>query len=272
MSRKTTVLWLVLALGILAVIGAAKTAAVQSRWHQAPIKIDGDIGDWMAPLFNQEKSVQVDYAFCNGGDYLNLIFIFKEQKYLSSLTQTGFTVWFNEQGKKKKKTGLRFEKKTLSAAEVIAVMEKKSGPLADDRKKQILAKPAYVVNQFVVVDRDGKEQAELAFQQPPLPEFASLSAGGRLAFEFRVPIGAGNGLDLAPGKTVMVGFEWGGTTKEMRKALMEGGGYEGGDDHSIESADLDPEAPMRDGGGLPSMRGPKHYIFWCELSLAASAS
>ena len=104
----------------------AKTVAAESRWQKTPLKIDGDISDWMAPSFNSEKSVQVDYAFCNDADNLYLVFIFKEPKYLSSLSRTGFTVWFNDQGKKKKTLGLRFEKKTLSAAQLIAVMEKKN--------------------------------------------------------------------------------------------------------------------------------------------------
>jgi hypothetical protein len=251
----------------------AKSAPVQSRWQKSPIKIDGDISDWLAPSFQTEKQVQVDYAFGNDGENLYLIFVFKDQKYLSSLAQTGFTIWFNDQGKKKKKLGLRFEKKTLSSAELIAVMEKKSGPLADEKKKEMLAKPAYVVNQFVAVNGDNDDQTDLVFKQPPLPEFIALSASGRLAFEFRIPIGPGNGLNLAPGKTVMVGFDWGGSTKEMRRALLQHGGYEGGGGGGMpEAQDLDPEgAGAPDSGELPSMRGPKHYVFWCELALAASA-
>jgi hypothetical protein len=271
MARKKTVLWLALALGIFSVIGAAKTMTVESRWQKTPLKIDGDIGDWMAPLFNSEKSVQVDYAFCNDADNLHLIFIFKEQKYLSSLDQTGFTVWFNDQGKKKKKLGLRFEKKTLAAAELIAVMEKKSGPLPEERKKEMLAKPAYVINQFVAIDGDNVDRTDLIFKGPLLPEFTSVSRSGRLAFEFSIPIGPGNGLNLAPGKTLMVGFDWGGSTREMRRELLQRGGYEGGDGGGMpESPDLDPEGMgQRDSGGLPSLRGPKHYVFWCELTLAA---
>ena len=270
MARKKYVLWLALVLGIFMVIGAAKTVTVESRWQRSPLKVDGDISDWMAPAFNTEKSIQVDYAFGNDAENLYLIFIFKDRKYLSSLAQTGFFVWFNDQGKKKKILGVRFEKKALSAAELIAVMEKKSGPLSEEKKKEMLVKPAYVVNQFVAVNGDNEDQTGLIFKQPPLPEFISKSAAGRLAFEFKIPIGASNGLNLAPGKTVMVGFDWGGSTKEMRKALLQGGGYEGGDEHSIDNQDLDPEAPVRDGGGdLPSMRGPKHYAFWCELTLAA---
>jgi len=269
LRRKKYVFWLVF--GIFSIIAAAKTVTVESRWQKTPIQIDGDIGDWMAPLFQSEKSVQVDYAFCNDADNLHLVFIFKEQKFLSSLAQTGFTLWFNDQGKKKKKLGLRFEKKSLAAAELISVLEKKSGPLPEERKKEILAKPAYLVNQFVAIDGDNKDQTGMIFKQPPLPEFTALSAFGRLAFEFRIPIGLGNGLNLAPGKTVMVGFDWGGSTKEMRKALIQDGGYEGGSEHSIESLDLDPEAQERGSSGLPSLRGPKHYVFWCQLTLAAES-
>jgi hypothetical protein len=250
---------------------SAKSVTVESRWQKTPLKIDGDIGDWMAPLFNSEKSVQVDYAFCNDVDNLYLLFIFKERKYLSSLARTGFTVWFNDQGKKKKKLGLRFEKKTLASAQLVAVLEKENGPLPEEKKKEMLAKSAYIIYQFVAVDGDNKDQTDLIFKQPPLPEFSSLATSGRLTFEFRIPIGQGNGLNLAPGKTVMVGFDWGGSTKEMRQELLQRGGYEGGDSGGMpDGQDLDPEGTMPDSGDLPSLRGPKHYVFWYQLSLAAS--
>ncbi len=266
MASKKWFPWLVLMLLIFAVAAAAKTAQVQSRWQKTPLKIDGDISDWLAPAFNAEKSVQVDYAFGNDAENLYLIFVFKDQKYLSSLAQTGFTVWFNDQGKKKKTLGVRFQKKTLPAAEVIAVMEKKNGPLSEERKKEMLAKPAYIVNQFVAVNGDDEDQTELVFKQGPLPEFTSLAASGRLAFEFRIPIGPGNGLTLSAGKAVLVGFDWGGLTREMRQERLQRGGYEGDESGGMpEAPDLDPEGPgQRDSGGLPSLRGPKHYIFWCE--------
>jgi len=274
MTRKKYLLWLAVALVVFSLSGTAKTAQVQSRWQKTPVKIDGDISDWLAPTFNSEKSVQADYAFGNDGENLYLIFVFKDPKYLSSLAQTGFTVWINDQGKKKKTLGVRFQKKTLSAAEVVALMEKKSGPLAEEKKKEMLAKPAYIINQFVAIDGDNQDRTELVFKQPPLPEFTSRAGSGRLAFEFKLPIGPGNGLNLAPGRAVTVGFDWGGLTKEMRQERLQHGGYEGGDEGGMpEEPDLDPEGMgQRDSGGLPSLRGPKHYIFWCELTLAAAAN
>lgn len=271
MTMKKYIYFILLMALIIPNLLSAKTVTVESRWQKTPLKIDGDIGDWMAPLFKSEKSVQVDYAFCNDADNLHLLFIFKEQKYLSSLARTGFTVWFNDQGKKKKKLGLRFEKKTLGSAQLVAVMEKKSGPLPEEKKKEMLAKPAYTIYQFVAVDGDNKDQTDLIFKQPPLPEFSSLAASGRLIFEFRIPIGQGNGLNLASGKTVMLGFDWGGFTKEMRQELQQGGGYEGGDSGGMSvDQELYPDGmDLPDSEGSSRVRGPKHYVFWCELTLAA---
>jgi hypothetical protein len=273
MARKKRAACLVLALGILSLTVAAKTAQVQSRWQKSALTVDGDISDWQATDFQTEKSVQVDYAFGNDAENLYLVFVFKDPQYLSSLAQTGFTVWFNDQGKKKKTLGVRFEKKTLGSADLIALMEKKSGPLGEEKKKEMLAKPAYVVNQFVAVNGSNDDLTDVVFPKPPLPEFTSQSASGRLAFEFRFPMGPGNRLNLAAGKTVLVGFDWGGMTKEMRRARLQGGGYEGGEgDDMPETPDLDPEGSgQRDSGGLPSLRGPKHYMIWCQLSLAAAA-
>jgi len=269
MTGKTIIPLLFLLVLTVPFAGMAKNAQVESRWQKLPLKIDGEIGDWLAPAFQIEKDVQVNYAFGNDAENLYLIFIFKDQKYLSSLAQTGLTIWFNDQGKKKRKLGVRFEKMTLSSAEVIALMEKRGGPMTEEKKKEMLAKPSYIINQFTAVNNDNDDQTDLIFPKQPLPEFISLSASRRLAFEFRIPIGPGNGLNIAAGKAVTVGFEWGGSTKEMRRALIQGGGYEEGGEHNLEYQDTDPEPMERGGGGLPSMRGPKHYIFWCDLTLAA---
>jgi hypothetical protein len=276
MTKRTIIplLWLVVLAAPFA--GLARTERAESRWLKTPPKIDGEISDWQAPLFHVEKAVQVDYAFSNDAENLYLVFVFKEAKFISSLAQTGFTLWFNEQGKKKKKLGLRFEKRALPAAEAVALMEKQGGPLPEAKKKELLAKPAFMVNQFVAVDDDNRDITVQAFPQPPLPEFASQSAAGRLTLEFRIPMGVGNMLKLAPDGTAMVGFEWGGLTKEMRREMMQRGGYEGGGGGGgmPESQELDPEgAGERDSGGLPSLRhGPKHYLFWCDLILAAGAN
>lgn len=272
MKTQPFLLWLALMVLALPAAAAAKGEPLQSGWAQAPLKIDGDTGDWQTSPFQFEKSAQVEYAFRNDAAFLYLAFVFKDAKYVSSLAQTGFTVWLNDQGKKKKKIGLLFEKKTVSAADLVAMMEKQGGPLPEEQKKKILAKPGYVINQFKAIDDDRKDQTAALFPQPPLPECISASAADRLAFEFRVPVGAGNGLNLAPGKSLTVGFEWGGLTKEMRQALMRRGGYEGGGGGStVEGVDLDPEGSADPGGSeLPSrLHGPKHYLFWCDLVLAS---
>ena len=250
---------------------SAKTAAIESRWQKTPLKIDGDRGDWMAPSVNFEKSVQVDYAFCNDAENLYLVFIFKDQKYLSSIAKTGMTIWVNTEGKKKNVLGVRFQKKTLAAADLIAAMEKKNGPLPADKKNDILSKPAYTINQFTVINKDEEDQTALVFKEMSEPEFAALPAPGRLVFEFKLPIGPVGGLGLDAGKTVMVGFDWGGRTKEMRQEMVQDGSYEPGENRTYPDTpdyDADSISTLGSGGSMPSMRGPKHYIFWCELTLA----
>ncbi len=275
MVGRKIVLGLVLVLGILPGLAAAKTAQVQSRWQEGQLKIDGDVLDWGTSSFSCEKAVKVDYAFANDMAYLYLLFIFNDLKYVSSIAQTGMTIWFNTDGKKKKTLGVRFRRKRIPAATVVAIMEKKSGPLPADRKKEIMSKPEHAVVQFMAVNKDGEDVTGQFFKDMPEPELQIKKTDqGRLVYEFQFPIGSLGRLGIEAGKSVMVAFDWGGFTKEMRQELMQRGGYEGGDEgNRIENLDLDPEASGGPGGGgLPSLRhGPKHYLFWCDLILAAGA-
>jgi hypothetical protein len=272
MPRKKRVLCLVLALGILPGIGAAKTDQVKSRWQDAQLKIDGDMTDWGVPSLTSEKAVKVDYAFYNDESNLCVLFIFKDQKYLSSIAQTGMTIWFNSEGKKKKTLGVRFRRKMIPAATVVALMEKKGGPLPAEKKKEIMSKPEQAIIQFMAINKDEEDLTVQFFKDMPEPELQVKALPGRLVYEFAFPIGSLSKLGIAAGKTVTVGFDWGGSTQEMRKAMMGDGSYVPADGSAYpDDFDYDAESlqTLDSDGGMRSMRGPKHYVFWCDLTLAA---
>lgn len=84
---------------------------------------------------NFEKSVSVDYAFCNDGRNLCVLFMFKDPKFLSSIDATGITIYANTSGKKDKDSGIRFLKKVLTAEELIAWMESQGSTLPEEKKE-----------------------------------------------------------------------------------------------------------------------------------------
>ncbi len=271
MARKKHAFWCWLPVALLPLLLGAKIPPVEGRWQKTPLVIDGEISDWTAPFFYGEKSVQVDYAFGNDAENLYVLFIFKDPKYLSSIARTGLTIWFNGENKKKKELGVRFDKQTLASAELIAAMEKKSGPLSPEKKKEMLAKPAYVINRFLAVDKNGNDRSAQLSKPAAEPEFNSLLKPGRLIYEMKIPLGSDYGPGLAPGKAVMVGFDWGGLTQQMRRDLARPAGSGGGDELRVpETQDLDLDSLNNlEDGDMPIMRGPRHYSFWCSLTLAA---
>jgi len=218
--------------------------------------------------FNTEKSVEVDYTFINDNENLYILFIFKDKKYLSSLAKTGLTVWFNNQGKKKKEIGVHCQTRLVSADGMIALTEQSKGPLTEDRKSQIRSKPSYYINQCLLLDKDSKLQAKQFGNAAP-PEFAVLGGNNRLVFEFKIPLAAGNLLGLAAGKSTLVGFEWGGSpNKELKGEGASGDTVSQESDNEYQEYNED-EGGMPSGQNFPTWNRPKRYSFWCELLLAA---
>ena len=267
MSIKKIVFFVLFFILAFCVLLTAKATTFTSHWLPGPIKIDGNDKDWAAAVFNTEKSVQVDYTFINNNESLYVLFVFKDKKFLSTLTKTGITLWFNNQGKKKKELGVHFQTRLISAASMIVIMEKKNGPLTEDRKNEIRSKPSYYLNQCLLVDKDSKLQTGQFPNDAALPEFAVLGGSGRLVFEFRIPIAADNVLGVALGKSTMVGFEWGGSANKELKG--EGDGESISQESINEYQEYDEEGGAIANPNFPSWNRPKRYSFWCELLVAA---
>ena len=90
-----------------------------------------------------------------------------------------------------------------------------------------------------------------------------------LVYEFAIPLArvhelaAGVGAD--PGKTVMVGFEWGGPTEAQRKQAARAAGNAGIANEEVTRGGR-VEDMGRGGGRIPSK-----YSFWAEVQLAEAA-
>jgi hypothetical protein len=66
----------------------SKPVIVENKLVVAPLKIDGSIEDWDRNALNSQKKVDFDYAFMNDAENLYVLFIFKIQKFLSSISMT----------------------------------------------------------------------------------------------------------------------------------------------------------------------------------------
>ncbi len=283
-------LGLVLAFSLVSLIATgvlAKSEPVQSRWLQGQVAVDGSRSEWGDGPFGTEKDVRVNYGFQNNGQSMYVLFVFNDPQYLSSINRTGITLWFNAEGKKKKDLGIRFQKALVTAENLILLLEKQGGAVADETKQKLRQKPTYLINRDTLIK--GKEDAFLPLKgDESIPDFNFQRAGATFVYEFRVPLAL---IGLEPGKSVNVGFEWGGLPKKGKADNFISGLVGGGEAVQARDNVLGSSSPVReeataDESGVAGMgdyggsyipggdrsrirRGPTQYSFWNEIVLAA---
>lgn len=280
MKNKTFMRFFLLFIMIMAVslIGFSKKEALESSWAASSLKIDGISKEWSADSFGFEKQVKVDYAFMNNDHSLYVLFIFKDRKYLSTIRFSGFTIWLNTEGKKKKIYGIKFIERKVSADELLAAIEKKEGPRSEAEKQQVKANPFYFIYQGEVINKKGKVLIESSFAGgKDVPGFRSKPQKEGIVHEFKVPLKILEQLSadqvLEPGKTFKVGFEWGGLTKEIKDAQAKQQAS-AGVRASGRASDVAVKEGVSDGSrraltSMASMRKRvKKYSFWVDVKLA----
>lgn len=259
-------------------VGFSIEKNVDSIWTESPVNIDGVSDDWVDNSLNFEKKVKVDYAFKNDANSLYVLFIFKNLKYLTTIKGTGMTLWLSTEGKKKKKYGINFRMKRVTADELVSVLEKQKGPLPEADKKRIKSRPHYFLYQSDVIDKKGNILTASALGgELEAPVFRSKEDQKTVVYEFRMPLkifeklSADQGIE--PGKIVKVGFEWGGLTKEMKAARMKKLATSKPQTHKpVSLVESGAEGEESSGTGSAQMRagrkGPPKYSFWVDVKLA----
>ena len=270
-TKEILLLFLILTISFL---GFSKEKEFKSHWAALSVKIDGFNDDWAGVTLADEKKVKADYAFKNDAENLYVLFMFKDPKYLSSISATGMTLWFDSEGKKKKNYGINFIQKKISADELISRVEKEKGPLPEDKKKEIRDNPSYLIFDTKIINKKSKPRSQpTESSKIKAGVFKFMKQQDSLVFEFAIPLknmmeqGSGEGIE--PGKKVKVGFEWGGMTEEMKaEARRRSAGLERTRDTS--SDPVDNRAGSGAGSSVPMglLSGPKKYSLWVDVQLA----
>lgn len=281
-AKKITIFCLgVILFGFLSRPARAADDPTNSVWAAEPPKLDGLIDDWAGVPRGLDKGLSVEYAFRNDDQNLFVLLVFKNPKLLSTIGQTGVTLYFSPEGKKDKSRGIRFIQKAVNADELIAVLEREGKELTDERKQQLRAKSAYVLYDSSIVDDKDRVLGPASGSGPSIPPgFRPGRSGGDVVYEFRLPLVKSTdhpaGIGAAPGQSLKAGVSWGGMTKEMRDAQIAGLSAQGvkatdsGGDLSLPQFDGEGSTSGR---GTPSLeallRGPKRHTFWTDVILAA---
>lgn len=286
MRNKTFMKISLLSFLVLAVclVGFSKERIVESIWTESSVKIDGFNDDWVDNTLNFEKKVEVDYAFKNDANNLYILFVFKDPKYLSTvggIRGTGMTLWLNTEGKKKKRYGINFKMKRVTADELISIIEKQQGPLPEAEKERIKSGSHYDLYRGEVIDKKGNILTASALGgELREPIFRSKEKQKMMVYEFRMPLRILEKLSgdqvIETGKVVKVGFEWGGMTKAMKAARMSRladstpRAHEPASPSNLQQQEGEEgESGGRSSGAMTrARRGPLKYSFWVDVKLA----
>lgn len=263
--------------------GFSKEKIVESIWIESSVNIDGFDDDWIDNTLNFEKKVEVDYAFKNDANNLYVLFIFRDPKYLSTargIRGTGMTLWLNTEGKNKKKYGINFKMKRVTADELISIIEKQQGPLPEAEKRRFKSGSHYDLYQGEVIDKKGNILTASALGgELNAPVFRSKEKQKMMVYEFRMPLRIFEKLSadqvIEPGKILKVGFQWGGMTQAMKAARMSRladstpKGHEPASLSETQQPEGGGETGSRGSGALTrTRRGPMKYSFWVDVKLA----
>ena len=269
---------LLLSLVVLAVCiaGFSKEKTIASMWRASPLSIDGADDDWAGDTLSFEKKFEIDYAFQNDAENLYVLFVFKDPLFLSTIKDTGMTFWINTEGKKKKKYGITFKMRKVSAEGIISLLEKQKGPLPEAEKNKIRSKPDYIFYQGDVRDKKGNILTPTALGgELGMPIFRSQPKQKMMVYEFVMPLRILEKLSakhrMEPGKTVKVGFEWGGLTDRMKAQRMARLEQSTTRESERRAKDVREGEAQKIGGSSGDARlskGPKKYSFWVDVELA----
>jgi hypothetical protein len=265
-------------------VGAAFPAEkiVQSQWATTPIRLDGTNQEWQDATLRMDKTSKAEYALRNDGEFLYILFVFKSLPALSTYEMSGMKVYYALAGKKDKSIGFHFIKRSLTADELIANMEKGGQVLTEEKKAEIRKQKGYMTYVGEPIDPE-KAAEQLAAGKVELPTFRDRLSPRVSVVEFRIPLArlVEAGATAAPGASIKLGFEWGGMTKEMRSAYMarqasagaQARGTGGGDFGQQLSDDYQGNEGAGGSamGGRPDPRTRKHS-FWIDVKLAAQGN
>lgn len=265
-------------------LGFSKEKKLDSQWEVAAVKIESFNNDWVGEALNFEKKVKVDYAFKNDAENIYVLFIFKDSKYMSSIKNTGMTIWFNRE-KKKKKYGIKFREKKISPYELISFLEKQQGFIPEEKKNEIRSKPNYFMISSEVINKNNKSKSpDEVNDKTRTAWFRMKEQQGMVVYEFSIPhemvSEIDQGIGIEAGKNIKVGFEWGGMTKEMQMAMNRDAalGNLPQTCATSGSCELDREKGNRtskkegpsynDSRQVSRLPGAKKYCFWVNVQLA----
>jgi hypothetical protein len=267
-------------IGFLAVLGvalaasAAAVVAANSSRLSSPIRLDGKADEWTSVARVLDAKSDAAFAFQNDARYLYVLLVVKKPEAMRSAEATGLTILGRPGGRRKPATGVLFLTREIRPDGLIVWRESRGEVLTETDKAEIRKTPRHPVHLAFAVDAKGGSYGPLRRQADTLPpDFAVLRDELEAVYEFRIPLAPPDlipgGIGGAPGATLRVMFNWGGTVRDNlstqagREAPSSKSGYMSGTGRTWGQEFLDTFDSM----SRPNMN-TKKFTFTVDLKLA----
>ncbi len=272
-----------LAISILGFVGC-KTQEIESPVLQTPIIIDGDLDDWQGMPFTSDEDDNAALAIGNDDSCLYAAVKFRDPMWLRTIRMKGLTIWVNNEAKKDKTIGFRFnggpgreEMEKLrpqaeQASEVEGQLFQKKDMMTNfdsiETRLEVLEKDFWY--QPTPIEQDGRNGPEVAFGM----------GAGMFWYEYKIPLapsaGKFYGAGLESSQPFLLCLEWGGIERgdHPRGGMrLTGTGIGGEGMGGGMPGDGPPPGGDRRGG---MSRGDfekymKKQDFWVKIALAPTA-
>lgn len=255
-------------IGLSTIIGCSNNIMeMESYWTPESIEIDGQLDDWIDKPMTYFEGEEVSVGILNNAENLYVLFSFRNDMWARLIRMGGVTLWFDKEGEKSKKFGIRYK-----GGPDLAEMQGHRGVQIEnlpreqrERFKEMQGKES----QLTIIDK-GKHTITTPRGSQGVAVSSSFSRGV-YTYEFSVPIKEKEeeyySINTGPGKTISVGFEWGPSKDELQSMREEMGGERerGGMGGGPEGGGMEPPSGGRRGG----RQLPEKKEIWVKVSLAS---
>jgi hypothetical protein len=241
---------------------------LQSTWRQQDIIVDGEAGDWANALTYSDEA-NADIGIVNDENDLYICLIPRERSVQDQIMVRGLTLWFDPDGGKAERFGVRFPLGLLESGGMKSLMGSMR-PGDTESRLQMLEDFERSLTHMEVLRQDTTRVCLDASQG--IEVRASISGARSLIYEIRIPLQGQDqqllAIGAAPGSTIGVGLE----TPEIDRNAMRRSGMGGGRASGMSEGGT-PRGGQgrmgRGGGGRPDI--PEPLQAWGTLRLASNA-
>lgn len=268
MKQKSKMIFLIGTL--LLILSACSEPAINSKWQNSEIKIDGNHNDWVGSL-NYYEDEKVAIGVSNNNDFINFCLTTSDNEKIMRILRSGFTVWLDPESSDGETIGIQYPIKRFANPMMDRTRkELKDHDNGDDIIKNIINKFKIEQNEILILNKN-----KFPLNAYPLENEIGIEVKvdyimHQFIYELKVPLANTNQsivyIDALPNEIIKVGFESGEIDEPDNKAQNNMRGSKG------EGMSAGGRGGKRGGGRSGEMRNVKKMMdpieFWMEVKLA----